>query len=88
MLFTSALVSMLTSIEMDIRIYKRTFDMIMVSGADIVPLVVAEFVGNSEEKLETLKNPEDLYMYLRDNIYGDVYSVIGEEGLTRMFKNI
>lgn len=55
MIFTSPLVSALTGITMNIEIQKRVLDLLIVSGVTVIPLVIASFVTNVEEKLKTFK---------------------------------
>lgn len=57
MIFTSALISALSGIQMDNIIHKRVFDMIMVSGVTVIPLVIAQFVTNAVSKIESIKDP-------------------------------
>ncbi len=56
MIFTSALISALSGIQMDNTIHKRVFDMIIVSGVTVIPLVIAQFVINAVSKIESIKD--------------------------------
>lgn len=33
-------------------------------------------------------NPDNLYDFLKNKMYDEVYGIVGDEGLTRMFGNL
>lgn len=87
MIFSSPLISCLSNVTTNLTLMRRFLDILITHDFFIVYRIIGQFVAHCEFMRERL-NPDNLYDFLKNKMYDEVYGIVGDEGLTRMFGNL
>lgn len=87
MIFSPALISALTSADVEFPLQKRVIDFVLVSDFFFLYKVIGGFVVASENLCEKIEG-EMLYYFLKGKLYNEVYKVIGDDGMSKLFKGL
>ena len=87
MLFSSPLLSCLSNVTQNVHLLQRFMDMLIAYDFYIVYKIIGHFVANSEFIADqiTLDNMFDIF---KNKIYDEVFSMAGDEGVTRIFHSM
>ena len=87
MLFSSPLISCLSNVTKNLSLMRRFLDILIVHDFFIVYRVIAQFVAHCEFMMNKL-TVDNIYDFLRNKMYDEVYQIVGEEGLSQLFASL
>ena len=87
MFFSSPLLSCLTTSQINYSLQMRVLDVVIANDFVCVYKIIAQFVAHAEFKADTL-SLDNIFDFLKNKIYDEVYEVIGDDGITRLMKSL
>lgn len=66
---------------------RRFLDILITNDFFIVYRIIAQFVAHCEFMMNRL-NPDNVYDFLKNKMYDEVYAIVGDEGLSKLFANL
>lgn len=87
MLFSSPLIACLTNVTKNFTLMRRFIDVIITHDFYIVYKIIAQFVAHCQIFKQKI-NSDNIYDFLKNKMYDQVYDIIGDDGLTKMLNNL
>lgn len=77
----------MSNVTNNIALMRRFLDILITHDFFIVYRIIAQFVAHCEFFIDRL-NSDNVYDFLKNKMYDEVYAVVGDEGLCKMFANL